>query len=303
MTKKISFLLICVIFYCAFFPYLPPLQVAEAASITTEQPSKYAYEIAKLMACDVIQQSGDDDVDDPRISVNVDHTYQEDVEWGSPVRKCDLLHIPPTSEPVIGVSRTFKEPHDVHFSTIIPKDQLYLVLDIYVNNISSGSSMSGQLEISSSGKNDEKEWSWEHKNLPYSAGWNTIYIPLSSSHGTTGGDLTDGHINFCRWYTTNNTSNRTYYFQSLRLVWFATSRVTTASMQPTTPSSTTTVQRIANRSFLPITPPIPATYTFGGLVTATIVFRPLICPGPGGLIATKRSTPITLNLPGAAAEV
>ena len=134
----------------------------------------------------------------------------------------------------------------MHFSTIIPKDQLYIVLDLYVDNLDFTSA--GQLEITSGGKADKNEWDWEHKDLGYKGGWNTIYIPLST-HDNANDDLIDGHINFCRWYTTTNSSNATYYFQSIRLVWFSPSSLTTTSGGLTTKQSgTTTVYNTTSNS-------------------------------------------------------
>lgn len=230
MTKKISLLLICAILYCAFFSYLPPLQVAKAASITQTKPAGHEYEIATLMACDLA-------IDDPKITVSTAHSHETNVTRGNPSRTGNFLNIPKHDATTLTVTRAFTAPHDVHFSTIIPKDQLYIVLDLYVDNLDF--TAAGQLEISSGGKADVNEWAWEHKNLGYKAGWNTIYIPLST-HGGNG--LIDGHINFCRWYTTTNSPNATYYFQSIRLVWFAPSTVTASSAEPdTTTSGTTTI--------------------------------------------------------------
>ncbi len=238
MTKKISLMLICAILFCAFFSYLPPIQVAKAASQT--KPAGYEYEIATLMACD-------EAFDDPKISVSASHNYRVEDTLGNPSRTGNFLDIPKHDATTLTVSRTFTAPHDVHFSTIIPKDQLYIVLDLYVDNLSFASS--GQLEISSGGKADVNEWSWSHSSLGYKGGWNTIYIPLSSHGGSTGGGLIDGHINFCRWYTTTNSSNATYYFQSIRLVWFSPSSLTETNGTLTTQKSgTTTVYNTTSNS-------------------------------------------------------
>ena len=83
-----------------------------------------------------------------------------------------------------------------------PLSELYLSLDLYVENPSLISN--GQVEISSSGKNDVEELMFVFKSgmlgqFVLKPGWNSVVLPLNTA-ASTGGTLRWDHIDFFRIY-------------------------------------------------------------------------------------------------------
>jgi len=73
----------------------------------------------------------------------------------------------------------------------------YLDLWIYVSDVSAFSA-GGQIEISSSGKNDQDELNWSVKDLNLSNGWNKVHLAIADAGKMGEPDLSA--INFFRFY-------------------------------------------------------------------------------------------------------
>lgn len=90
----------------------------------------------------------------------------------------------------------------------------YLNLWLYVSDISKFVG-SGQIEITSSGKNDVDEYSWSTTNLNLVNGWNNLKLPISGAGKIGNPNLSA--INFFRFY--QNTNGATVEFK-IDYIWF-----------------------------------------------------------------------------------
>lgn len=82
-------------------------------------------------------------------------------------------------------------------ATDITKDT-YLFIDIYVSD--AASITNGQLELTSSGRADTQESSWEVTSLGLTDGWNSLQLDISGANAVSGG-LDPASFNFIRFYS------------------------------------------------------------------------------------------------------
>lgn len=87
------------------------------------------------------------------------------------------------------------------------KKQVYLMFDANITEQTPGdifvlSRVSGQIELSSSGKADVNEMTWGIGSVDWKAGQHTYMVPFSTG-GKTGGDMDLSNINFIRFYGVN----------------------------------------------------------------------------------------------------
>lgn len=85
--------------------------------------------------------------------------------------------------------------------------QLYLMFDANITEQTQGdisvlNNVTGQIELTSSGRPDQNEKNWDISNVNWKPGHNTYTIPFSIS-GITGGELDLSNINYLRIYGVN----------------------------------------------------------------------------------------------------
>lgn len=107
--------------------------------------------------------------------------------------------------PVFSFGRSFTEnPID---ASAHDKKQVYLKFDANITEQNSGdifvlSRVSGQIELSSSGRPDQNEMLWGIGSVDWKSGQHTYMIPFSTA-SKTGGDIDLSNINFIRFYAVN----------------------------------------------------------------------------------------------------
>lgn len=97
------------------------------------------------------------------------------------------------------------------------KSQVYLMFDANITEQNPGdifvlSRVSGQIELTSSGRSDVNEMTWGIGNVDWKAGQHTYMVPFSTG-GKTGGDIDLSNINFIRFYAVNVPTDYTGHIQ------------------------------------------------------------------------------------------
>lgn len=114
----------------------------------------------------------------------------------------------------------FQNSFAVPFSMGFSAGEAYLCFSLYISDVNSVTGV-GQLEISSSGKNDQNELFWGFSALGLKNGWNRVALKVSAG-SSTGGAIDFTKINFMRLYIfAKNGASTTFRLDNMRFSNFA----------------------------------------------------------------------------------